>query len=71
MAHAKNHDYHVLPPSIWPFVGAVSAFVMLTGAIMWMHDMGPWVFAIGLVGVLYVMYAWWSDVVTESHSGAY
>mgnify|MGYP000132558666 FL=1 len=31
--------------------------------------MGPWVFAIGLVGVLYVMYAWWSDVVTESHSG--
>ncbi len=23
MAHAKNHDYHILPPSIWPFLGAV------------------------------------------------
>ena len=33
MAHAKNHDYHVLPPSIWPFVGAISAFIMLTGAV--------------------------------------
>lgn len=29
MAHAKNHDYHILPPSLWPFLGAVSAFVML------------------------------------------
>ena len=33
MAHAKNHDYHILPPSIWPFAGAVSAFVMLYGAV--------------------------------------
>jgi hypothetical protein len=31
MAHAKNHDYHILPPSIWPFLGAVGAFVMLFG----------------------------------------
>ncbi len=31
MAHVKNHDYHILPPSLWPFLGAVSAFVMLTG----------------------------------------
>ena len=69
MAHAKNHDYHVLPPSIWPFVGAVSAFIMLTGGILWMHDMGPWIFLIGLVGVLYTMYAWWADVIVESQSG--
>ena len=69
MAHEKNHDYHILPPSIWPFVGAVSAFIMLVGAILWMHDSGPWIFMIGFVGVLYVMYAWWSDVIVESHSG--
>lgn len=69
MAHEKNHDYHILPPSIWPFIGAVSAFTMLVGAILWMHDNGPWIFFIGLIGVFYVMYAWWSDVVTESHSG--
>lgn len=25
-AHAKNHDYHILPPSIWPFLSAVGAF---------------------------------------------
>jgi cytochrome c oxidase subunit 3 len=69
MAHAKNHDYHILNPSIWPFLGAVSAFVMLFGAVLWMHDMGPWMFLIGLVGVLYVMFAWWSEVIEESQQG--
>ncbi len=69
MAHAKNHDYHILPPSIWPFLGAVSAFVMLFGAVLWMHGSGPWMGLIGLVGVLYVMFGWWADVVHEGNSG--
>jgi cytochrome c oxidase subunit III len=69
MAQAKNHDYHVLPPSIWPFVASVSAFVMLFGAVLWMHGSGPWLFLAGLAGVLYVMFEWWKDVVVESHSG--
>ena len=34
MAHDKNHDYHILNPSIWPFLGAVGAFVMLFGAVL-------------------------------------
>ena len=31
MAHAKNHDYHILPPSIWPLFGSLSALVMASG----------------------------------------
>ncbi|RMH53098.1 MAG: cytochrome c oxidase subunit 3, partial [Alphaproteobacteria bacterium] len=69
MAHAKNHDYHILQPSLWPFMGAVSAFVMLFGAVLWFHGNGPWVFLLGLAGVLYVMYSWWSDVIAESRAG--
>ena len=23
MAGTKNHDYHILPPDIWPLVGAI------------------------------------------------
>ncbi|MEM9912625.1 MAG: cytochrome c oxidase subunit 3, partial [Pseudomonadota bacterium] len=37
MAHEKNHDYHILEPSILPFLSAVAAFVMLFGAVMWFH----------------------------------
>ncbi|MDA7425483.1 cytochrome c oxidase subunit 3 [Thalassococcus lentus] len=69
MAHAKNHDYHILNPSIWPLVGAVGGFVMLFGAVMWMQENGPWMFLIGLAAVLYVMFAWWSEVVDESQIG--
>lgn len=30
---------------------------------------GPWIFIIGLIVVLYTMFAWWSDVIKESHAG--
>ena len=73
MAHAKNHDYHILPPSIWPFLGAVGAFVMLFGTVLMVspqvENRQPWIFLIGLALVLYVMFAWWSDVIAESLAG--
>ncbi len=69
MAGRRNHDYHVLPPSIWPLSGAVGAFVMLLGAVLFFHDSGPWVMLIGFALVLYTMFAWWSDVITESQAG--
>lgn len=75
--HAKNHDYHLVDPSPWPFVGSISAFVMALGAIMWMKNMalgglhaGPVLFGAGFIGVLYTMLAWWSDVINEAeHKG--
>ncbi|MCB2135661.1 MAG: cytochrome c oxidase subunit 3, partial [Rhodobacteraceae bacterium] len=69
MAHAKNHDYHILKPSILPFLGAVGGFIMLFGAVLWMKGMTPFMSLIGLVLVLYVMYAWWSEVVHEANTG--
>ncbi|MFV0475378.1 MAG: cytochrome c oxidase subunit 3, partial [Pikeienuella sp.] len=69
MAHEKDHDYHILAPSIWPFMGAVSAFVMLFGSVLYFHDVTPYIAIIGFLGVLYTMYAWWSDVIVESQAG--
>jgi len=69
MAHEKNHDYHILQPSIWPFASAVSVFVMLFGAVQWMAGNGPWLFAIGFVAILYAMFAWWSDTIAENAAG--
>lgn len=68
-AHAKNHDYHLVNPSPWPFIGSMSAFILAIGAIMWMQDVTPWVFFIGLIGVLYTMFAWWADVIHEANTG--
>ncbi|HRJ68571.1 MAG TPA: cytochrome c oxidase subunit 3 [Beijerinckiaceae bacterium] len=75
-AHGKTHDYHLVDPSPWPFVGSVSAFVMAVGAIAWMKampiaglKMGSFLFFAGFIGVLYTMFAWWSDVIKEAHGG--
>ncbi len=70
MAHEKNHDYHIIEPSIWPFAGAVSAFTMLSGFIWFMKDHSmPWLALVGLVMVLYVMFSWWADVIDEANAG--
>ncbi|GLP84710.1 cytochrome c oxidase subunit 3 [Tritonibacter mobilis] len=69
MAHAKNHDFHILPPSIWPLLSSVGAFVMLFGAVLWMHDVTAWLFWAGLVAVLYSAFCWWSETVAENKAG--
>ncbi len=68
-AHAKKHDYHLVNPSPWPFVGSLSAFILAVGAVLYFHDSGPWVMLIGLMGVLYTMVSWWRDVIIEASSG--
>ena len=71
MAGAKNHDYHILSPSPWPLIGAVSALCMAAGAIRWMHVMpfGGYIFFAGVLGVLFTMGGWWSQVIEEAHAG--
>ncbi|MEM6487099.1 MAG: cytochrome c oxidase subunit 3 [Pseudomonadota bacterium] len=72
MAHEKNHQYHILPPSPWPFYSAVAAFVMLVGCILGMKGdaAADWsVAVVGFAAVVFVAYGWWRDVVRESRAG--
>ncbi len=66
-----KHDYHLVDPSPWPFVGSMAAFILTVGAAMWMHDASPGraLFLLGLLGVLATMALWWRDVLKESRSG--
>lgn len=92
-AHKVNHDYHIIDPSPWPFIGSFGALIMAIGAVAIMrwynlgmqrdgspadsaefmlfglNIAGPWIFIIGLIVVLYTMFAWWADVIKESHAG--
>ena len=71
MAGTKNHDYHILPPDIWPLIGALSALIMTSGGALTMHSIaaGKYILLIGAVGVLLTFYQWWSNVITEAHEG--
>jgi cytochrome c oxidase subunit 3 len=77
--HTKHHDYHLVNPSPWPAVGAISAFLLAVGLIIWMKSLGggpglfgakgPWVFALGFAGMLFTMFMWWRDVIKEANAG--
>ncbi|WP_417769700.1 cytochrome c oxidase subunit 3 [Stappia sp.] len=82
MAHAKNHDYHLVDPSPWPFLGGIGAFIMALGAVglfrytqggeflLFGVDLAGWgIFAVGTLVVLYVMFGWWRDTIRESIAG--
>ncbi len=68
-AHAKNHDYHLVNPSPWPVIGAVSAFITAIGAIIWMHGSTSAVVIIGFALIVYTMFMWWRDIINEAHGG--
>jgi cytochrome c oxidase subunit III len=71
MAGAKNHQYHILPPSIWPIFGSFAALVLASGGIMVMHNMPSayLVFFAGVTLVAVTMFGWWGKVIQEAHAG--
>lgn len=83
-SHNVNHDYHIIDPSPWPFIGAIGGLAMAIGAVAYMRALsegsfqiggldlaatGPWILIIGTVIVCYTMFAWWSDTIKEAHEG--
>jgi len=71
MSGAVNHDYHLVEPSRWPFVGAMSAFITALGAVFWMHEYSyaNYAFFVGILGLLYTSYSWWADIIHEGETG--
>ncbi|HSB58128.1 MAG TPA: cytochrome c oxidase subunit 3, partial [Methyloceanibacter sp.] len=73
-AHAKQHDYHLVDPSPWPIVGAVGAFTLAIGAIMFFISKKAgtphvWYVFPGLLIVIFTMFGWWRDVIKEAREG--
>lgn len=62
----KNHPFHLVSPSPWPFVGALGALVSMVGVVLYMHHHGLFVLVMGVALVLVTMVGWWRDVILES-----
>lgn len=81
--HAVKHDYHLVDPSPWPFVGSLGAFLLAVGGVGYMKGLvgpdhplailyaeGVWGgFILGAAVVIYTMIGWWGDVIKESNRG--
>lgn len=64
--HGQKHPYHLVDPSPWPVVGALSALLSTGGLVLYMHYNVWWVMAIGGVGLVITMIGWWRDVIREA-----
>jgi cytochrome c oxidase subunit III len=69
--HEVHHPYHLVEPSPWPIVGSISALVLVTGALMYMHEIpgGVWIMLLAVLGLAFTLFHWWGDVIDESRSG--
>jgi len=65
-SHTQKHPYHLVDPSPWPLVGALAAGTLAVGAVLFMHDVTPWLIPVGVALVLLTMFLWWRDVVKEA-----
>ena len=74
MAGSKNHDFHILDPDYLPFMASMSAVLMTSGGVMFMHPdwagaNGKFVLLLGFMGVIASMFLWWTKVVREAKQG--
>ncbi len=71
MAGAKNHDYHILPPDIWPFIMSMSALVFTSGLTLYMHELaGGWaVMGVGVAGLIASFFSWFANITKEAQAG--
>ncbi len=73
--HAHPHPYHLVDPSPWPIIGAISAFLAFGGGVLFMHSdrtlADAAVMILGFFGILYTMVRWFTDVALEGESGSY
>ena len=53
-AHSAEHKHpwHLVDPSPWPVVGALSAGTLAVGTVVFMHDGGGWLLVLGALGIL-------------------
>ena len=66
-----KHPYHLVDPSPWPLLGSIAAGALAVGAVLYMHNSGPWLMIVGFLAVIFVMAMWWRDVVREGEFGGY
>ena len=74
MAGNVNHDYHILEPDIWPFVGSMSALTFTSGMVLSFYPdlfgtAASVVMWAGLAGLIATFFMWFKNIVVEAQRG--
>ena len=71
--HVAHGSYYLPPPSHWPVLGCAGLFITFIGAAHWLHDVriGPYVFALGIGTIVFMLVGWFGNVIRENQAGCY
>jgi cytochrome c oxidase subunit 3 len=72
-SHINPEKYFVPEQSHWPIVGALGLFLFMVGFANTLHGntFGKYVFGLGAIVLIAMVYGWFRDVVRESLAGLY
>ena len=66
--YTQRHAYHLVDPSVLPFITSISALVLTLSSVLYFHGYSGGLEStiLGLCGVWTCMFLWWRDIVRES-----
>jgi cytochrome c oxidase subunit III len=72
-ADSAGKLYYVPHGTRWPIVGSLGLFALMTGAALWLNQIGigVWVLTLGVMLLVVMLTGWFATVINESQSGAY
>jgi cytochrome c oxidase subunit 3 len=71
---ATTGGYYFAPPSKWPVVGSTALMFLGAGTVMWMNQIQPYGAVLQLIGfaiLIYMLFGWFGNVISESEAGLY
>jgi len=78
MTTKEYENYYVPAQSKWPIVGAIALFLIAVGAANYVSNLnnpeaagGGWILLAGIALIIYMVFGWFNNVITESMSGKY
>jgi cytochrome c oxidase subunit 3 len=64
ISYILNKQFHLVDPSTWPFLGALSVYLLALNSTLLMHNCINFFF-ISIILLTNIMTWWWFDVITE------
>ncbi len=67
----QKSSYYLPSPSSWPLKASIALFCFFAGAANWLHGetIGPYLFFLGLLILLYIIVGWFGLVIQENRAG--
>lgn len=68
MSNKRNHSFHIIDPSPWPFLTSLTLLNLLFGLVLWINKyvIASNIILISSILLIVIVSAWFEDIIAES-----